>query len=390
MNEEISPAGNRQGNFLRSGEAGAYLKIGSMWYGFIFGLSYALILWGWYAYQIWRNSMMMPWLEIFSGIVLVVVIWVLMGYLSSTKRSVGWVILLGAITAGITPWLVWLAKTIGENAVWFMDRQNWSFVTHLGEALRYRLFFVSLWGIGFGVVAGLLGRWLIPHAWDLTTASGRTSFKSVALFLLCLPLTVLFGSVSNDLIHKDFFESLTGIYEGFSTLDQDETRRPFVTWRYDDKPVESHLSWEWPSGDFTLYLVDYHADTMDLFFFDAVFPGEPTVRCQGGTSSLALCGNVSDTFWQLMDRMIQAGLNRRLGDLQCETCDPSIRSQLLISLDQLRPNFTQEYDIYKSYQRGGAISMTAHFNQGFELTCNFRGEDPILVESCLGDFLPQE
>jgi hypothetical protein len=388
MNEETPLGGGRQEVFFRFGETGAYVKTGSMWYGFIFGLSYALVLWGRYAYQIWRNSMAMPWLEILLGIVLVVLIWVLEGYLGSTKRSIAWVILLGAITAGITPWIVWLTKTIGENAVWLLDRKNWSFVTHLGEALRYRLFFVSLWGIGFGALAGLLGRWLIPHAWDLTTASGRTSMKSFGLFLLCTPLTILFGSVSSDLMHKDFFESLTGMYEGFSNVDPDESRRPFLTWRYGGKPIESNLSWEWPRGDFTLYLVDYNADTMDQFFFDAVFSDGTTVRCQGGTSSLALCGNVSDTFWQLMDRMIQAGLNRRLGDLQCETCDPSIRSELLISLDRLRPNFKQEYDIVKSYQHGGAISMTAHFDQGFELICNFRGEDPILVESCIGEFSP--
>ena len=203
-----------------------------------------------------------------------------------------------------------------------------------------------------------------------------------------MPLTILFGSVSSDLLHKDFFESLTGLYEGFSNMDRDETRRPFSTWRYGGKPVESNLSWEWPVGDFTLHLVDYNAETMDQFFFDAVFSDGSIARCQGGSTSLSLCGNVLDTYSQLMEMMIQAGLNRRLGDLQCAACDPSIRSDLLIALDRLRPNFTQEYDIIRSYQYGGAVSMTAHFDHGYDLVCNFRGEDPIVVESCTGRTLP--
>jgi hypothetical protein len=383
MNDETSPGGNRHEIFFRSREAAAYLKTGSMWYGFIFGLSYALILWGRYAYQVWRNAMVLPWLEIVSGLALVLLIWVLMGYLSSMKRSAAWVIFLGAITAALTPWLVWLSKTIGENAVWFVDGQNWSFDTHFGVALRFRLFFISLWGVGIGAFAGLLGRWLMPQAWDLTTTSGRTSLKSLSLLLLCLPLTILFGSVSNDLLHKDLFDSLKGTYEGFSTFDPEETRRPFLTWRFGDKPVESNVRWDWPTGDFTLHLVDYNADTMEQYFFDAVFSDGSTVRCQGGSSSLSLCGNILDTYWQLMDRIIQGGLNRRLGDLQCQTCDPSIGPELVASLDQLRTNFTQKYTIYKNYQLGGAVHIMARFDNGHELICHFRGENPVSIESCI-------
>jgi hypothetical protein len=388
MNEVATPRRGRKEIFLRSWEAGPYLRVGGMWYGLIFGLSYAMVFWGCYTYQILRNSMVLPWLEIMAGIVFSVLIWVVMGYLSSLKDSAAWGILLGAITAAVSPWLAWLANTMGANVVWFSDRHSWSFVIHMGEALQSRLFFIGFWGIGIGAFAGLLGRWLIPHAWDATTAEGRTSIKSIGLFLLCLPLTIIFGSVSSDLLHKDFFDSLTGTYEGFSTFDPDETRRPFLTWKYGEKTLETNTSWEWPTGDFNLQLVDYNADTMDQFFFDAIFSDGATVRCQGGSSSLQLCGNVLDTYGQFMDRMIQGGLNRQLGDLQCKTCDPSIDSELLTSLDRLRPNFTQEYDIIKSYQLGGAVSMTADFDNGFEMVCNFRGEDPIRVESCMGHASP--
>jgi hypothetical protein len=388
MSVETPVSRARDDVFYRSREAAAYLKTGSMWYGFIFGLSYALVLWGQYTYLILKSSMSLPWLEIVLGIILCVLLWVCAGFLSSFKRSVAWVILLSALSAALTPWLVWLAKTSNENFVWFIDRQGWSFIPHFGEALQYRLFMISFWGIGIGAFSGLLVRWLMPHAWDLTTASGRTSLKSLGLFLLCLPLTILFGSVSSDLFHKDFFESLNGTYEAFSQFDPEETRRPFLTWRFGGKNLESNMGWVWPTGDFTLHLVDYDAETMDQFFFDAIYSDGSTVRCQGGSSSLQLCGNVNDTYQQIMDLMIQGGLNHKLGDLQCESCDPSIRSELLISLDRLRSNFTQSYDIYKKFQSGGAVSMTAQFDNGFILSCNFRGDDPIVVESCEESIMP--
>lgn len=388
MDEKIPKGIIQRQDFFRHIEEHIYLKRGGMWFGFIFGLSFALMVWGRYIYDLWRNAMVMPWLEIIAGIFLCCFIWVIVGFLSGFMKSTGRVALISAITAFATPWLVWLAKILDENWVWFLDRSNWDFLIHFGDAQRLRLFFIGLWGIGIGAFSGLLLRWLIPHAWDLTNSKGRTTPKSLGVFLLCVPLTILFGSITNDMIHQDYQETLMGIYQGFSAVNPDKHERPFLTWSMGKMGLERNSTWEWPRGDFVIQLVDYNADTMDQFFFDVIYRDGTAVRCQGGSGSMQFCGNVSDTYRQLMEIFIRSGLNQQYDALQCESCDPYLSTEVILALDVLGSNFIGNYEIRKDAQYGGAVSMMAHFDSGYELICRFRGEDPIVVDGCTGQFVP--
>jgi len=362
-----------------------YLKKGGMWFGLIFGLSFALMVWGRYVYHLQRNQMVIPWVEIIAGLFLCSFIWGMVGYLSGFMKSAGKVILVIALTSFATPWFVWLVKVLNENGVWFLNRHHWSFLIHLGDALQLRLFFIGLWGIVIGVFFAILLRWLIPYAWDFTNAKGRTTLKSLGVFMLCFPLTFLFSSITYDMLHQDFQETLTGLYEGFMMMDPDNPERPFLTWSMGKTGLEKNPTWEWPSGEFIIQLVDYDADTLDKFFFDLIYGDGTAIRCQGGSGSMQFCGNVSSTYQQLMGILIQSVLNKKYDTLQCEDCDPHLSTEVILSLDALGSNFIGNYEIRKIAQYGGAVSMRAHFKSGYELTCRFRGEGPIVVDSCTGE-----
>jgi len=368
----------------RNAEWQAYAKRGGAWFGLIFGLAFAVVVWGPHAYHLWRHSMTLPWLEIVTGLALCGAIWALVGYLAGAKASTGWAVLMCALAGLATPWLVWLAKTLGENLVWFGDRRTWGLVLHFGSALQTRLLFIGLWGVGLGAFAAVLERVLVSRSWDLTSSDSRVTLPAVGVFLLCVPLALLFGNVTDDLLHSGLREALAATYQGLSTIESHEIERPLLTWRYGNKAVEVHSTWEWPTGDFVIYLVDYNADSMEQFFFDAVYEDGTTVRCQGGSASLQLCGNVSDTLQQQMETLVQHGLDQELESLRCETCDPYIKPEVIASLDHLRSNFTDKYEIFKSAQRGGTVLMVARFDTGYELTCCFRGEDPIVLDQCTG------
>ena len=115
-----------------------------------------------------------------------------------------------------------------------------------------------------------------------------------------------------------------------------------------------------------------------------MFEDEPTVRCKAYGSALQVCGDLTDTLQQTMARMIHSGLSQDLESLWCEICDPYVRPSTILSLNELSPNFNAEYVVTKTSQRGGNIEMNAQFSSGFELTCFFNGEEPIVVESCSG------
>jgi hypothetical protein len=368
----------------RAAEWQAYAKTGGALFGLIFGLAFAAVLWVPHAYHLWRHSMALPWLGIIAGLALCGAGWAIAGCLAGTSRSAGWAALICAIAGMATPWLVWLAQMVGENSGWFVGQSTWGLAVHFGSALQTRLFFVGLWGAGLGAFIGMLERVLLPRAWDATSSNGRPTLRSVGVFLLCAPLALLLASVTDDLLQSDLQEALAATHQGLGDLKSGEIRRPFLTWNYGGKEVEVTSSWEWPRGDFVIHLVDYNADSMGQFFFDAVFDDGTTVRCQGGSASIQSCGNLSDTLQQYMENLVQSGLNQELEALRCETCDPYIEPRVIESLDDLSSNFTEKYEIFKSAQRGGTVLMVARFNTGYELTCRFRGEDPIVLDKCTG------
>jgi hypothetical protein len=208
------------------------------------------------------------------------------------------------------------------------------------------------------------------------------------VLLLCAPLALLLANVTDDLLQSDLQEALAATHQGLRDLGSGEPSRPFLTWNYGGKEVEVASSWEWPRGDFIIHLVDYDADSMGQFFFDAIYDDGTTVRCQGGSASIQLCGNLFDTLQQQMERLVQHGLDQELESLRCETCDPYIEPGAIESLDDLNSNFTEKYEIFKGAQRGGTVLMVARFDTGYELTCRFRGEDPMVLDNCTGKSSP--
>lgn len=357
---------------------GGLLRRGGFWFGLIFGVSYALTVWGPHAFFLLRHSAVVDWAEILVGLVLCGLFWAFTRVFSGFFRSIFWSMLWGALAGFATPWIVWYSKGIGA----YIAGINLDIV--IGEALEARLFFIGFWGLGIGTFAGLLERILIPRAWDVSSSSEGFSTRSFTVLLFCLPLTILFGIVTNDYLHSSMEEGLQAANNKILDIQSGESRTPLITWRHGKKVVEVESGWEWPDGEFQIHLANYETETMEMFFFDIDFENGPTVRCKTYGSALQVCGNLTDTLQQTMARMIQSGLSQDLESLWCEICDPNIRASTIHSLNELSPNFDVEYVVTKASQRGGTIEMKAQFSSGFELTCFFNGEEPIVVESCSG------
>ena len=357
---------------------GVYLRRGGFWFGLIFGISYALTVWGPHAYFLLRHSAVVVWAEILLGLVLCGLFWAFTRFFSGFFRPVFWAMLWGALAGFATPWIVWYSKGIGANLAGI----NLDIV--IGEAISTRLFFIGFWGLGIGAFAGLLERMLLPKAWDVSSSSEGFTTRSFAVLLFCLPLTILFGIVTNDYLHSGMEEGLQAAYNKILEIQSGESDPPLITWRHGKKIVEIESGWEWPDGEFQLHLADYETETMEEFFFDIDFEDGPTVRCKAYGSTIQVCGDLTDTLEQTMARIIQSGLSQDLESLWCEICDPYIRPSTILSLKELSPNFDAAYVFTTVSQRGSNIEMNAQFNSGFELTCLFKDEEPIVVESCSG------
>jgi len=367
----------------RYGEQGERWPRGGAWFGVVFGLSYALLFWVSHARALNESAGVLPILEIIVGSILFVAFWALIGFLAA-NTLVRWALLLGALAGFLTPWVIWFAKTLQENWIRFIERGDWDIFYRSGTALHSRLFFIGIWGIGIGLFTVLLERLLLSRAWDFTSASGKITLRSISVFLVCLPLSLLFANVSNDMLHKEYHEIISGTYENLSSLATQEIRRPFITWRYGSKEVDVTSTWEWPQGDFTLYLVDYDSESMGKYYFDAVYDDGSVVRCMGGSSSVQFCGNLTDTLQQMMETIVVAAWDQDLQALLCQECDPYIGPDVANELADMRQNFSGGFRVYQEAHYDSTIAVVARFESGYRLRCYFRGDEPIVVEKCSG------
>lgn len=214
------------------------------------------------------------------------------------------------------------------------------------------------------------------------------TLRSIGVFLLCLPLTVLFANVSDEMLHKEYHEIILGTHENIISLATEETRRPFFTWRYGNKKLDVTSSWEWPQSDFRLYLADYDPDSMGKYFLDVVYDDGSLVRCMGGSSSMQICGDLEDALQQMMEAIIDGALNRDLRAMRCQECDPYIDPAVAIELLGIGWEFSADYEVSRETHYGSTIAMVAQFDSGYRLRCYFRGDEPIVVEKCYGFLEP--
>jgi len=353
----------------------AYASRGGAWFGLVFGLSFALVVWAPHTYFMLKNAATVFLAEILLGVVSCAFLWISLFYISGFFRPTLYAMLLGALAGFATPWVIGYSRLISQQWAGMGSTIN------IGEALKTRLFLIGFWGLGVGALGGLVERILLPLAWDFRSTNGHYSLSSIAVFLVCVPLTVIFGSVTSDYLHSGLEEGLLTTYEGIVKVKSGESRRPLSTWRYGGKDVDVSTN-KWPSGEFKITLVDYDPESMEFFFFDVVYKDGMTVRCKAYGSALQTCGNLTDTLRQQMDRIIQSGLHQQIDSLRCESCDPYFKPSTIISLTALSPFFESEYVFSEVSHRSAATQMTAQFPSGFELICEFSSEEPIVVEDC--------
>jgi hypothetical protein len=143
-------------------------------------------------------------------------------------------------------------------------------------------------------------------------------------------------------------------------------------------------SWDWPTGDFSLYLADYDPESMGQYFFDAIYADNLMIRCKGGSSSVQFCGDLTDAIQQMMAVLINRAMTGDLQSMQCDACDPYLEPAVAVELGNISSNFSEDFEVYPDTHYDGTILVITSFESGYQLRCYFRGDEPIIIEKCSG------
>ena len=350
-------------------------------YGVIFGLSLALLTWGYDALVLASVAADLAWAKLLLGLPLAIAIAGLAGRLAASSSSTAVSVALWGAAGALLGILVGHMPFDGGNlATWLVDQRTRGLVVFpFGSSAAARTALITLIGAGLGVATGGLERMALGWAWDRATSSGRMSGRSYAVLLVCVPLTLIAAWAADDLVNRPLrlHQQTVGELMTLAAAGAGEEAEARGL-NYASIALHSQRL----SQQYTLYLAEYDLDTHEVAIVDTAFDNGFSLRCMTARGQVGYCGPASDVYQEWMDSLIQAGLHgpeEQPATLKhALTVDDTVMPWLETHKKRLSPT----YELAKVAQRGGWVFMSARFDTGFEMVCRFRGAMSVTVDQC--------
>ena len=352
-------------------------------YGLFIGLLLGLFCWGIDGWLLASRGAAMPWVKVIVGVPLAIIICGLAGRLAAQFSSMAvsivvWIAalaLVGAI-AGRLPFQG------GTLAVWLTQPSLRGLdVFPYGHSSTVRTTLVILLEAVVGVVAGLLQTFAQGWAWDRATPGGRISVRSFAAILLpCIPLAVFGAWVVEGMVHEPLRIPQKQVGDLVAlTLSGDIREMEARGLDLDAvKPFQDKLS-----EGFVTHLAQYDLQSFYGAYVDVLFDNDFALRCATVGQIVVFCDDFASKLQTWTDQLILAGLDGRLRWEEERWPTLSVDDAVVRWLDAHRAELGGAYEVSRTCQGGGWIFSSAGFDNGFEMTCRFRGQSPIHVDLCL-------
>jgi len=357
-----------------------FLSAGTM-YGLVFGLSFALLTWGYDALLLSSHSVALAWNKLLLGMPLAIIIASLTGRFAVASSSMVVSTALWATAGALMGMVAGHVPFDGGNlAAWLADRELWGLVIFpYGSSAATRTALVTVIGAGMGAAAGIVERLVVGWIWDQITPSGKIGGRAWLALLACTPLTLPIFWATDDLVNQPL-RALQQTTDEIVTL---------VLAGTDEEAESSGLNYfsvarhrERLSDQYTVHLVEYDLDTYYTGLADIAFDNGFSLRCLTTAGQVGYCSPISDTYQDWMNELVRAGLYGERawlnGDDPSLVVDEAVITWLNNHSDQLGETFAST----RSSQHGAWIFMSARFDTGFEIECRFRGTTPVAVDQC--------
>jgi len=369
---------------FRDKEADKLVLSAGTGYGLLFGLSFALFVWGYDTLLLVSSAADLAWAKLLVGLPIAIIISGLIGRVaasSSTAASIA----LWATAGALLGLLAGRAPYDGGNlAAWLVDRRLRGLVAFpYGSSAAARTALMVLVGAGLGTASGGLEQLAMGWAWDWSTPEGRMSVRSWLALLVCLPLTLVAAWAADDLVNRSLRvpqqtmgELINLTLAGASEEAEARELNYASTVKYRQRFSEHY----------TVHLADYDLDTLYMSRVDVAFDNGFALRClltaDGG---VGFCGPISDAYRGWMDDLVHAGLSGERRWLGPAKSMLAVDDTVVAWLDVHRGYLSETNDVTRVDQRGRWVFMSARFDTGFEMVCRFRGVGPVLTDQCAED-----
>ena len=360
-------------------------------YGLIFGLSFALIIWGRDAALLASAKANLAWAKLLIGLPIAVIIAGLAGWLASLFSSTAVYIVLWAIAGALLGWVTGRMPFDGGNiAAWLADRRLWGLsVFPYGESAQVRTQLLLLIGGGIGIAVGFLESLAVQWAWDRATSRGRMSLQSWITLLVCIPLIIPMATLAEDLVYQRMRVPQQRVSESIALALSGAGEEAFKQRNL------NYFAFDTFYEDLSQNYVIHQAGYRDIGGYtstqvDAVFEDGFTLRCETTEVGMFLspehrvliCTDISKKYAGWMDDLIHASLTdeRRWLDDPMRTL--SVEEDVISWLRSHTDQIGSSYQVIETGQQGGWVFMLARFDTGFEIVCRFHGTSSVQLDQC--------
>ena len=350
-------------------------RLAGLTYGLIYCLAYGLTVWGFDALVLSSASAELAGAKLAAGLPLLLLVGAAAGASAGRSARAGaWV---GAWMAGGTliGALAGTMPSVGLNlATWIVEpRVRGITIYPLGAAGTARMAFAAAFMGCVGSAVGLGGHVLVERVRGARSPAGRMSGRSWATLALILPLAALPALVVDEVVNRPLRAGQRVVHRSIST-------NPTSGGEEGETAAYGDL---FAATGYTLHRVSADPATLDRQVVDAAFDNGVVVRCGVSDQALTGCLPIAPEFAGWMETLVRVGLGEGSeAELAALAGQLYVSDEALGRLASQVEMMSEPYQVSRDAQRGGWVVMSARFETGYVLTCDFYGDAPVVLQGC--------
>ncbi len=355
-----------------------YYRRASQWNGVFIGLALALGVWGVEAVRLAQVPVPLQYPSlILAGFVLIGLTG-FTGWLTSRWEKIGLVLLVWLVTAVLASFLIAYQPTFGRTlSVWLADRRFWGLPIYpftIDRAIAPVLagFFVIL----LLVILALLQNYRLEGISREVNANGRLQIRAWLQLLLPLPVIILAGMVTRDVVGDPSAQAVQIVHHAIQR-----------TLAYDGDLFELGLREglnysalntvrDQLSPDYTLAIGGLQPEA-SITYVVVRFDNGAWVNCRIISEFLSFCYDAAPPYTIGLTSLITGEAPPE----NCLGCLPQVSADWQTWLQSKGSNFTETPHIQRLAQWGGYVLMRAE-SDDYALECWFIGISPVQLDHC--------
>ena len=352
-------------------------------YGMLFGLGFALFVWGYDALALSQSLADMAWAKLLIGLPCLLIIGGIAGtvgaWSSSTLFTTGmWAMTMAGIgwLAGHIPFtgISWLAGVIDPR---FAGLSPWPYIDATAARTLLVMIAYTVYGFAVGYVETLAVEW----AWDRTTPAGQMKLGAWSVLLVAwvvaLPPTIILDYLVMTPVRAPQVR-VANLVETY--LEGGEAAVSAAG----QSVIEAQRHGARFTPDYTIHFSGFDTTTKTLYaaYSDVVFDTGFALRCIVMGDRITFCDDLSQKLDVRIGQMVQAGKTGERPWLTSQMKTFNVTEEVITWLQTHREQLSDTYNLMITAQKGNQMFVTAQFSTGAKIECRFQGNAVVTVDQC--------